>query len=110
MKTLRRYGKNWNSPGNRRKRSEAARRAVNVRWEREHAQRESEPEVPDDLFRVTVENLVTGKTTEVMFHPGTRRNNLRIVVDGKPWGTCGMVAASKLIIHSLFSSHKGEPK
>lgn len=104
MKTFRRYGKGWNSPENRRKLSEAARRAVNIRWQREFADREPEPEPPSHYHTITVKNEITGKVTVITTHPGGRKNNMRFDVDGKHWKTCGVVKASKKIVDSLFSS------
>mgnify|MGYP007089981328 CR=1 FL=1 len=86
------------------KRSERARKGAIATNKIKAAKREPRYFPPDNLFRVTVENLITGKQTVITMHPGTRSNNLRIEVDGQHWKTCGMVAASKLIINSLFSA------
>lgn len=102
-KLLRHRSKAYNSPEARKKRSERARKGALAANKAKAEKREPRVEPPADLFRVTVDNLVTGKRTVVTMHPGTRRNNLRIDVDGQPWKTCGMVDASKLIIRSLFS-------
>lgn len=68
------------------KMSRRGRYGAEVRWKRYH---ESIPkpdygERPADMYRLTFENLMTGKTEILTFHPGTRKNNYRINVNGKP--------------------------
>jgi hypothetical protein len=99
------YGKGWNSPENKRKRSEAASRAVQKRWDDYHAQFADEPirqDPPQDQYRLTFENLMTGKTEVLTFHPGTRKNNKRIDVNGKFWRVCGFVDAMDRVVTSCY--------
>jgi hypothetical protein len=82
-------------PGGREKqkeRSDRARRAVNIRWERYHAQRGLEQidvVIPDPCYRLTVENLIVGDSHLLEFHPTDRLNRFRICVDGHDWSICG---------------------
>ena len=103
---MRHYPKGYNSPENKRKRSERGRYAVSCRKDRQPENREPIVEPLADLFRITVENFVTGKETVLLFHPGDRSNNVKIDMDGKHWKTCGMVGAEGLILKSLFSRGK----
>ena len=71
--------------------SEAGRRGAEARWEQYHA---SIPppnyyDLPDDCYRITVENLISGKTDVLTFHPGSRRGRFRIDVNGAFWRECG---------------------
>lgn len=95
----------WNSPENKKKRSEKASRAAEARWTAYHAQFAGDPvpaDLPDDMYRLTFENLMTGKTEVLVFHPGPRRNNYRVDVNGKPWKTCGFVDAMERVIKSCY--------
>lgn len=90
----------YRSNSEKRKRSEKASRAAQARWDAYHAS--IPPPVyplglPDDCFRITVDNLITGQSHTLLFHPGTRRGRYRIDVDGKPWRECGWSAALELI-------------
>ena len=101
----------WNSPENKQKRSERASRNATRRWEAYHAQFADDPitlPLPDDMYRLTFSNLMSGKTTTLTFHPGTRRNNYRIDVDGVYWKTTGLVAALRLIEKSLYKMKRSD--
>jgi hypothetical protein len=78
-------------------RSERASRAANARWAQYHASLTELPDYedhrPDDMYRVTVENLMTAETHVLLFHPGPRTDNYRIDVDGRPWRVCGWTGA-----------------
>jgi len=85
--------------------SEKASRAANARWDAYHAALADEPltpEPPADMYRLTFENLMTGKTEIITFHPGPRINNYRIDVNGIPWKTGGFVAALRKIEKSCY--------
>lgn len=74
------------------KRSDKASRAATARWEAYHASIPGPnyaPALPDDCFRITVDNLVSGKTHTMMFHPGSRRGRYQVDVDGVFWKECG---------------------
>lgn len=78
------------------KNSERGSRNVAIRWQRHHdaiGPRTYPPELPVDCFRITVDNLLTGQSHVLLFHPGSRRGRYRIDVDGQPWTECGWSAA-----------------
>jgi hypothetical protein len=80
-----------------RARSEKASRAANARWEQYHACLSDQPimqDLPDDCFRITVENLITKKTEVLLFHPGGKSGRFHIDVNGKYWKTCGWTDAT----------------
>lgn len=92
---MRRYGKKWNSPENKKKRSEAGRKGALARWGRYHAALADEPvraDPPADLYRLTFEDLVTGQCEVLLFHP-TGKRQFRIDVNGRYWRTCGWTGA-----------------
>lgn len=63
-----------------------------IRWERYHENlppRTYPPELPDDCFRITVDNLIAGTSHVMLFHPGSRRGRFKIDVDGVFWRECG---------------------
>ena len=97
--------KRYNSPEQRAKRSEKSRRAANARWKKYHESLTCEPiriDLPDDLYRFTFENIITGDKQILLFHPGTRKNNYRIDVNGQAWKTCGFSEALELIGKSCY--------
>jgi len=99
------YYSRWNSPENKRKRSEKASRAALARWDAYHAALADQPlpaEPPADMYRLTFENLMTGKTEILTFHPGPRANNYRVDVNGNPWRICGFVDAMDRIVKSCY--------
>jgi len=72
--------------------SQRGRYGAQVRWDNYHANlspREYPPELPEDCIRITVDNLISGKTHVMLFHPGSRRGRFRIDVDGESWRECG---------------------
>ena len=73
------------------KRSDKASRAANTRWDTYHEEnpRIYPPELPEDCFRITVDNLISGKTHIILFHPGSRRGRYRVDVDGVFWQEAG---------------------
>ena len=44
---------------------------------------------PENMYRITVENLMAGDKHELLFHPGPRLNNFSVDVNGNPWRVCG---------------------
>jgi hypothetical protein len=63
-----------------------------VRWENYHKDllpKTYPPDLPNDCFKITIENLITKKTHVLTFHPGSRRGRFRIDVDGVFWRECG---------------------
>lgn len=90
--------------------SERGQRAALARWDAYHAMiAEIEParqDPPADMYRITVENLITGKAEIILFHPGPRINNYRIDVNGKPWRTCGFVDALRRIEKSCYKMRR----
>jgi hypothetical protein len=73
-------------------RSNKARRAITIRWERYHATKAPVPDsfsIPDPCYRITIENFVMGGFHILEFHPADKLNRFRITVDGKDWSTCG---------------------
>lgn len=81
----------YRSDAEKKKRSEKASRAAHARWDAYHASIHAPDygDLPDDCFRVTVDNLISGKSHVLLFHPGSRRGRYRIDVDGSPWAECG---------------------
>jgi hypothetical protein len=78
------------------KNSERGRRGAEIRWQNYHANMPTPnypPELPEDCFRITVDNLISGKTHVMLFHPGSRIGRFRIDVDGKFWTECGFTEA-----------------
>ncbi len=74
------------------KRSELARRAINMRWERYHATKALDPApipIPDPCYQLTIENFVVDESHVLIFHLADKINRFRITVDGKDWSTCG---------------------
>lgn len=75
------------------KKSADGSRAANIRWERQHAIDQErivyDDPRPENMYRITVENLMTDEKHVLLFHPGDRMNNYRIDVDGTPWKTAG---------------------
>lgn len=72
--------------------SRRGRHGAQVRWDRYHASlppQQYPPELPDDCFRITVDNLISGKSHVMLFHPGSRRGRYMVDVDGVPWRECG---------------------
>lgn len=105
------YYRKYNSPEERKKRSERASRAVTIRWERhlaEWGQQIPNQPPPEDMFQLTFENLITGKTEVLLFHPGTRKNNYRIDVNGKYWRTCGWADAMERIRKSCYKTSRAK--
>lgn len=74
------------------KMSRRGQNGARIRWENYHASLPPciyPPELPADCIRITVDNLVSGKTHVMLFHPGSRRGRYKIDVDGKFWRECG---------------------
>lgn len=71
--------------------SDRGRRAAEARWSQHHVgiSPPNYHELPADCCRITVENLVSGKTDVLVFHPGSRRGRFRIDVNGEFWRECG---------------------
>lgn len=93
---MRKYGKQYNSAENKKKRSEAARKAVMVRWNAYHAALSEKPirtDPPKEFVRITVENLTTSKTEILLFRPGDRKGRFEIDVNGDFWKECGWTEA-----------------
>ena len=94
---MRNYGKTREE--RKRERSARASRAANARWDAYHASLADLPvpdwsdHRPEDMYRITVENLMTQETHVLLFHPGPRTDNYIIDVDGNPWKTCGWSGA-----------------
>jgi len=86
--------------------SDRGRRAALARWDACHALlAATEPlrqDPPADMYRITVENLMTGRVEILLFHPGPRLNNYNIDVNGKPWKTTGFVGALRKIEKSCY--------
>jgi len=91
---------NWRkyrSEQEKQKRSEKASRAAQARWDTYHAALSDvsyPPDLPENCFRITVENLITGKTEVLLFHPGDKSGRYRIDVNGEYWRTCGWTDAT----------------
>lgn len=99
---------NYFSEEARLKRSETSSRAAEARWSK-NAETEPHPdyhEYPENMYRLTFENLMTGKTEVLTFHPGTRKNNKRIDVNGKFWKVCGFVGALERIVTSCYKMER----
>lgn len=73
----------------------ASRRGSNgarIRWNNYHADlppKTCPPDLPNDCIRITVDNLITGKTHVMLFHPGSRVGRFKIDVDDKFWMETG---------------------
>ncbi len=101
---MRRYSKSYNSPENKRKRSERGRVAVVARWEKYHASLGDMPIRCDDskdVCRITVDNFLTRKTTILFFTEGSRLGRYKIDVDGEFWKECGWTEATVRMRKSL---------
>lgn len=99
------YSKHYNSPEQRKKRSDKGSHAANVKWERYHDALACEPireDLPEDLYRLTFENLLVPDKKILLFHPGTRINNFHIDVNGDHWKTCGINEALELLRKSFY--------
>ena len=92
---MRCYSK-YNSAEEKRKRSEKASRAAAARWDAYHASipQPNYGELPADCFRITVENLIIGKTEVLSFHPADKSGRYHIDVNGQYWKTCGWTDAT----------------
>lgn len=74
------------------KMSRRGKRGAEIKWQNYHANLPAPnypPELPEDCFRITVDNLISGKSHVMLFHPGSRRGRYRIDVDGVFWTECG---------------------
>lgn len=93
----------WNNAEEKRKRSEKESRAAMGRWDAYHAAIGPQfHDRPADMFRLTFENLMTGRVEILTFHPGPRLNNYRIEVNGIPWRTCGFADAMDRVVKSCY--------
>jgi hypothetical protein len=81
-------------------RSESARRAVNMRWDRVRAEKAAtalpEKPIPDPLRRITLEDFMTGVSHVITFHWIGKNRSFRIEVDGKFWRIGGWSASLAL--------------
>lgn len=73
-------------------RSQRSSRAATLGWQRHHEARRAAgiAEIyglprPADMYRITVDNLMSGRSHTLMLHPGPRRDNFRVDLDGHPW-------------------------
>jgi anti-sigma-K factor RskA len=101
----------WNNPEEKRKRSEKASRAAMARWDAYHAALADEPipaGPPDDMYRLTFENLMTKEVQTLIFHPGNRLNNYDIDVNGGFWRRAGFAEAIKLIRKACYRRARKE--
>lgn len=75
----------------RQKLSNYGRRGAEVRWQQYHEEnsRTYPSELPEDCFRITVDNLISGKTHVMLFHPGSRLGRFKVDVNGVFWTECG---------------------
>lgn len=75
----------------RQKLSDYGRRGAESRWNQYHKDnpRVYPPVLPNDCFKITVDNLISGKTHVMLFHPGSRRGRFKIDVDGIFWMETG---------------------
>lgn len=86
---------NWRkyrSEEEKRKRAEKASRAARARWDAYHAAKMDEPEMftlPQDCYRLTIENLIHNKTHVFLFHPAHKSGCYDIDLDGVFWKRCG---------------------
>lgn len=72
--------------------SRRGRLGAEARWQKYHdaiGPRAYPPDLPVDCFRITIDNLVTGQSHVLLFHPGSRRGRYKIDADGKHWRECG---------------------
>lgn len=103
---MRHYSKTWNSPENRKKRSDIARYAVSCRADRQPENREPVTVLPETRMTLTAENHITGKITVITFHEGSRSNNATLKVDGNKLGVYGYIAAYKKILFNIYQAIK----
>lgn len=87
----------------RQKLSEYGRKGAEARWAQYHASipAPNYHELPENCFRITVENLISGKTNVLLFHPGSRAGRYRVDVNGEFWRECGWTEATVKIRKSL---------
>lgn len=72
--------------------SRTGREGARIRWENYHAnlpERVYPPKLPNDCIRISVDDLISGKSHVMLFHPGSRRGRYRIDVDSKFWMETG---------------------
>lgn len=53
------------------------------------------------MYRITVENLMSGRTHILLLHPGPRRDNFRVDLNGKPWRVTGFSGIMAILRKSL---------
>jgi len=99
--------RSYNSSENRKKRSERASRAATARWDKYHEEQANEPircatDPNEPIFELTFTRLKTGEFNTLVFYPGTRSNNYRITVNGKPWRTCGFADATERLSKGCY--------
>lgn len=86
----------YRSDEEKRKRSEKASRAANARWAAFHAAKANEPEMfvlPNNCYRITIENLIHDKAHVFLFHPAGKSGCYNIDLNGKFWKKCGFTEA-----------------
>lgn len=95
-------------------RSQKSSRAATLGWARYHAAKAAAGiveiyELPrlDTEYRITVENLMTNKSHTLTLHPGPRRDNFSIDLDGKPWRTMGFSGIMAVLRKSLCRTKSG---
>lgn len=95
-------------------RSQKSSRAATLGWERYHAAKVAagiveiyEMPRPDDMYRITVENLQNGKTHTLMLHPGPRRDNFSVDLDGKTWRNGSFSSIIATLRKSLVKTKSG---
>lgn len=92
-------------------RSQKASRAANARWSQHHAALVELPiyEQPriETEYEITVRNLITGKAHTLLLHPGPRRDNFRVDLDGTPWRVGSFSSIMAILRKSLVKSKPG---
>jgi hypothetical protein len=89
-------------------RSQKASRAANARWEQYHSVLLEMPIYeqprPEDMYRITVENIMSGKSHTLLLHPGPRRDNFSVDLDGRTWKTMGFSGIMAVLRKSLYKT------
>jgi len=95
-------------------RSQKSSRAATLGWERYHAAKAAagiveiyEMPRPDDMYRIVVENLQNGKTHTLLLHPGPRRDNFSVDLDGQPWRNGSFSSIMTTLRKSLVKTKSG---
>ncbi len=88
-----------------------ASRAANARWAQYHATLFELPIYeqprPAEMYRIMVDNLMSGVSHALLLHPGPRRDNFRVDLDGRPWRRGSFSSIMETLRKSLVKTKSG---